>query len=511
MACSDDASIATCTIEVTFIMRTCNHSQVRMCFEGEENIKCSVACPKQRACGHQCIKKCGEDCSQGECFRCKQIQLAKAKVEEERQQAVRKELIDEEKKKIDDLKKNWQEEPNRMEILPSGETAAEYLMVEDRVKKYIQPGHSWFPVLKKIEKVSNYQLEKRWRKAKCDMHDFEFKTDLKFHGTDEKAIEGIIKEGFRLPTKCGMYGKGIYFATDSSKSAQKIYTKGSNMLLLCDVLIGRTLTVEKARSDMTLEQLNKLKFDSLFAKRDTRQQGGVLYDEFVVYKADQALPRYVIHYGHESLMKQINLSATASGQKLMKYRLKLSRSVDTADPLEIHYRIAESQFLRLLQRSGLRRRISSIDFFTNPKLEDKFNAKQKALKSKNDPSDYIFAFHGTKEENVAKIMKDNFRMDLIAKNTGNPGQYGIGIYFSEVPEVCFHYGEALILCKILPGKCYDVTKDDETKDDVKGKPLKQDFDSHGAHKCQDGYYKIVVVANEDQILPCYYINSTKEN
>ncbi|XP_065051269.1 NFX1-type zinc finger-containing protein 1-like isoform X2 [Rhopilema esculentum] len=505
MACSDDASIASCTIEVKFIMRPCNHSQVRKCFEKEENIKCSFACPKQRECGHQCKKKCGEDCSQGECFQCKQIQLTKAKVEEERQQAVRKELIDEEKKIIDDLLKNWQKEPNRTEIVPSGETAAEYFMVEDKVKKYIQPGHSWFPVVKKIEKVSNYELEKRWRKAKCDMHDFEFKTDLKFHGTDEKAIEGIINQGFRLPQKCGMYGKGIYFATDSSKSAQKVYTKGSNMLLLCDVLIGRTLTVETASRGMTLKQLNQQKFDSLFAKRDTRKQGGVLYDEFVVYKAEQALPKYVIHYEQESLMKQISLPTAASGQTLMKHRLNISRSVDTTDPLEIHYRIAESQFFRLLQRSGLRRRISSIDFFTNPKLDDKFKAKQKALKSKNDPSDYIFAFHGTKEENVEKIMKDNFRMDLIAKNTGNPGQYGIGIYFSEEPDVCFHYDEALLLCKVLPGKCYDVATED-----VKGKPLKKDFDSHGALKCQDGYYKIVVVANEDQILPCYYINSTKE-
>lgn len=52
---------------------------------------------------------------------------------------------------------------------------------------------------------------------------------LLYTGTTKEAIEGILTQGFRLPNHDnGMYGKGVYFASDSSKSAQKIYTKGRN-------------------------------------------------------------------------------------------------------------------------------------------------------------------------------------------------------------------------------------------------------------------------------------------
>lgn len=50
--------------------------------------------------------------------------------------------------------------------------------------------------------------------------------------------------GLKLQARgAAMYGKGVYFASDSSKSAQEMYTKGSNMLLVCDVLLGKSWTV----------------------------------------------------------------------------------------------------------------------------------------------------------------------------------------------------------------------------------------------------------------------------
>jgi hypothetical protein len=70
--------------------------------------------------------------------------------------------------------------------------------------------------------------------------------DQKFHGSDPIGSENIPKTGFLAPQPPkpgkppGMYGQGIYFATDSSKSAQEIYTGGSNKLLLCVVLLGKS-------------------------------------------------------------------------------------------------------------------------------------------------------------------------------------------------------------------------------------------------------------------------------
>ncbi len=60
-----------------------------------------------------------------------------------------------------------------------------------------------------------------------------------------------------------MFGQGIYFATDSSKSGQEIYTKGSHKLLLCDVLIGNCKMVTSADSTLCHEKLQNEQFDSV--------------------------------------------------------------------------------------------------------------------------------------------------------------------------------------------------------------------------------------------------------
>ena len=279
------------------------------------------------------------------------------------------------------------------------------------------------------------------------------------------------------------------------------------MLLLCDVLIGKTMTVESARSDMTLTKLKAKSYDSLFAKRDTRSQGGVLYDEYVVYDCKQALPKYIISYQKQGVMAQITMPGSlVSPGKMTKHALKESRSVDTKDPLELHYRIAESQFLRLMNVTTEKRKIKSITYYSNPLLEKKFNDKKDEL-SKKYPGktiECIFGFHGTSATSVDGIMSNNFRVDLVSQNTGNPGQYGAGIYFSEIPKVCFHYGESLLLCKVLLGRCLDVTKQN-----VKGKPLTSGYDSHGAHPTSDGNFQIIVIFNNDQILPCYVIENER--
>jgi len=96
--------------------------------------------------------------------------------------------------------------------------------------------------------------------------------DLKFYGTTAQACNDIIQSGFRLPISKGqMFGPGIYFASESSKSAQELYTKGSNMLLVCEVLLGKVKTVDRACPQMTKTKLRGEGYDSLFAKRGTKR------------------------------------------------------------------------------------------------------------------------------------------------------------------------------------------------------------------------------------------------
>ena len=152
-------------------------------------------------------------------------------------------------------------------------------------EKYIQPMHNWRPNITKIARVTNLALEVKFERAKANA--FGPNIGQKFHGTGDDGIEGITKNGFRMPAHAGMYGRGIYFATDSSKSAR--YSAQSNKLLLCDVLLGRSMNVTGANNSLNGDFIRQRGFDSVYAPRGT----AVANDEFVIFDPDQALPRYV--------------------------------------------------------------------------------------------------------------------------------------------------------------------------------------------------------------------------
>ena len=220
-----------CVEDVQFIAKKCGHVLTRKCCESEDDVKCRKPCQKRyMSCRHFCKRECWEECNK-ECYECKRLERIEQEKREKEQLKLRKMREGEEKKKIAELLKNIKLDPIREELSKDGDTADEYLTIEDQVKKYIQPGHKWYPVVTKIEKVTNNKLEKKWREAKIEMFDPDMRSERKFHGTSKEAIESIIKDGFLMPKNPGMFGAGIYFATDSSKSAQEMYTKGK--LIFC--------------------------------------------------------------------------------------------------------------------------------------------------------------------------------------------------------------------------------------------------------------------------------------
>ena len=449
--CHEEEKDIICNEVVMVKFSTCDHDGKKQCFERDEDIVCQKRCSRKLAdCGHPCGQMCGEACRPEDCKMCAELKKAEQRRMEEELVKIAKDAIMEQ---IKEIRKNGPNKDKviRDELLPSDETAAEYYEVEDRVRKYVQPGHNWYPVVKKIEKVTNYGLEIKWLNAKKELVDPR-RNELKFHGTNKRAIMKIIESGFLLPKKNNqMYGQGIYFATDSSKSAQRMYTKGSKMLLLCDVLLGKSFTVDSAKRDMTLKELRRMGYDSLYAKRNTRATTGVLYDEFVVYNPDQALPRYIIHY-EETAFDSVSSGIPKSTDTFTKHHLLPKREVDPNDFLDYHYRMAESQFLRLMNKTRGNMKIISIDYYHNPDLISKFDAKEKEMAAKygkKKEAHPVFAFHGTKPDNIEQIMKENFRLEKIKRAV-----YGEGIYFSEFPDISIGYGTGLLLCKVLPGKSY---------------------------------------------------------
>jgi hypothetical protein len=247
----------------------CGHPLSRECYMQPSQVQCNFSYAKKRSCGHPCVNRCGEPCDCSKC--CK----------ENRRQAK------------DALKKLKEKMKSGLAFSRTDLKKEDYDFTDvwDMVNNSVKSMHNWKPCITRIEKIRNKKLEIQYEKYRSTA--FGIGEKLKFHGTADTNIESIIKDGFVLG-KDGMYGGGIYFASNSSKSYG--YTKGSNKLLLCQVYLGKAKTVCTADNTLSKERLRKERCDSVFARRGTQDTGGVYNDEFVVYDKRQAYVKYIIHY-----------------------------------------------------------------------------------------------------------------------------------------------------------------------------------------------------------------------
>ena len=88
-----------------------------------------------------------------------------------------------------------------------------------------------------IEQVKNDELLKRYQSQKSAIPN-----ELQlFHGTSQKNIDAIIKNGFNPAYNVrSLYGNGTYFAQDAIYSFDYMPVDSADLsyMLLCDVLVG---------------------------------------------------------------------------------------------------------------------------------------------------------------------------------------------------------------------------------------------------------------------------------
>merc|ERR1712071_286738 len=192
----------------------------------------------------------------------------------------------------------------------------EYLTVEEEIQSTIREhkdnGHaggifSRYNVIK-IQKVRNRRLWERYghrRREVADENGGQSNERLLFHGSP--FVHAIVQKGFdeRHAYIGGMFGAGIYFAENSSKSNQYVYGIGGGtgcprhhdrscykcprQLLLCQVALGKQF-----------DQFSSLKVarappghHSLAGKPSP---DGLMFAEHVVYRGEQAYPTFLITY-----------------------------------------------------------------------------------------------------------------------------------------------------------------------------------------------------------------------
>ncbi|XP_076460800.1 uncharacterized protein LOC143293605 [Babylonia areolata] len=170
---------------------------------------------------------------------------------------------------------------------------------------------------------------------------------------------------------------------------------------------------------------------------------------------------------------------------------------------QIHFRLAESQFYRLLSgEDDQKYRVSKVQYVVNPTLVKKFKAaRENVKKTRGEDMSYpVLGFHGTDENNITPICETGFRMPGQSgfKEKTDAGWYGAGIYFSEYPSYSMDYIDGatrLLLCQVLPGKVYNCTEIKE------GSKLQKGYDSHMSPDKKE-----LVIFSSDCILPSYIVH-----
>ena len=85
-------------------------------------------------------------------------------------------------------------------------------------------------------------------------------------------------------------------------------------------------------------QMRDAGFDSVCAPRGSSMHaGGVRFDEYIVYDPDQALPRYIVHFGkyaHSVAHPRLALSTS-----FVRHEITPQRNFDPNDELQMHFRV----------------------------------------------------------------------------------------------------------------------------------------------------------------------------
>lgn len=128
-----------------------------------------------------------------------------------------------------------------------------------------------------------------------------------FHGTKPSACESICQSDFMIKmagSNAGsLYGPGIYFGENSSKSDEYASSENSGIyqnlyaMLICRVTCGRMLYTDQLTpntTELTQKCVNN-EFNSVLGDRE-KARG--TYREFIVFNNDQAYPEYVVIYRH---------------------------------------------------------------------------------------------------------------------------------------------------------------------------------------------------------------------
>ncbi|XP_070211703.1 uncharacterized protein [Littorina saxatilis] len=267
-------------------------------------------------------------------------------------------------------------------------------------------------------------------------------------------------------------------------------------------ILNRGMSLVKSFSQMT-EQERKELIQKAF---EVKQK---LQEELAATKKKMEQKDKELNRLQEEVNKGILLvegeEEAMKGDKTVYFPLVPERDYKEGSADQIHFRLAESQFYRLISGAGLSTfRVTKVEYVVTPDHVKRFKtAKEKLHKERGeDMACSVLAFHGTDEKNITLICEKGFKVpgESGFHHKTDTGWYGAGVYFSEYPSYSMSYisgSTKLLLCQVLPGKVYNCPGL------IHGAKLQKGYDSHMS-PCK----KELIIFNSHHILPCYVVHYT---
>ena len=165
----------------------------------------------------------------------------------------------------------------------------EWAALREQVDKLGPPKDGYVYELAQAHRIVHPGLEQAFQNRRRKLLDPTVRTVMLFYTNNARPSDQVVQHGFALPTgQAAMhYDGGIVFASDID--AQPTVTTNLKFLL-CEVAVGRSLTVQAGDRRTVFDHNN---YDSLLNL--TRRFGGQQrLEEWVVFRPDQAIPRYVV-------------------------------------------------------------------------------------------------------------------------------------------------------------------------------------------------------------------------
>ena len=115
------------------------------------------------------------------------------------------------------------------------------------VSQYLQNTHAETHRAYDLELLDVFELEREGEQGRFTAHQHDPNRMLLWHGSRTTNFVGILSQGLRIappeaPATGYMFGKGVYFADSSSKSANYVFASAANnigFMLLCEVALGK--------------------------------------------------------------------------------------------------------------------------------------------------------------------------------------------------------------------------------------------------------------------------------